>query len=418
MTHQRAMHYNSFFNRSLLLVVCVFALVAARCGSDPNLEGAKLDLDNKDYDRALENINKAIENDPVNAEAYALKGEILQEQLLDVSISPERTLLFEEMVDAYHNAVAIDAELDDEITSQMQTAFRNERYLAVQAYNGAQHAESENRADAFASAASLFHNASLIFPDSGTIYIDEANAYLSAGMFSNALDAYQGAIRSGLTDRTIYIRMASTLQLMADDHETADQRRALFRQAIQALLQGIESYSQDEEMQDMLLNLYAESELEEEALTFFRSQYDTKRGDKVYLYNYGTLLLRNHDYGEAAELLQEAVALDPSYTKALFNLGASLINEGVRLSQEYNDIATSLDQGNSTAGSESQLRRLDSDRQSLFSQAIVHLEEARRLADDSLEPSRDICRALFRAYGYSDQRTKAEEVRKCAEYES
>ena len=66
----------------LVLLLGGFLIMGANgCSSDPNVEGAKLDLRNKDYDRALENIDKALQNDPQNAEAYYLKGQVLQEML-------------------------------------------------------------------------------------------------------------------------------------------------------------------------------------------------------------------------------------------------------------------------------------------------------------------------------------------------
>ena len=69
----------------LALLFGGFLLIAADgCSSDPNVEGAKLDLKNKDYDRAMENIGKALESNPENAEALELKGQILQEQAFAV----------------------------------------------------------------------------------------------------------------------------------------------------------------------------------------------------------------------------------------------------------------------------------------------------------------------------------------------
>ena len=43
------------------------------------------------------------------------------------------------------------------------------------------------------------------------------------------------------------------------------------------------------------------------------------------MYNYGTLLLAAQDYPAAIQKLEAAVRLDPSYTKAHFNLGAAPI---------------------------------------------------------------------------------------------
>ncbi|NBW94064.1 MAG: hypothetical protein EBR20_06845, partial [Bacteroidetes bacterium] len=65
----------------LSLIFAAFLIAGADgCSSDPNVEGAKLDLRNQDYDRALGNLETALENNPQNAEAYELKGRVLSEK--------------------------------------------------------------------------------------------------------------------------------------------------------------------------------------------------------------------------------------------------------------------------------------------------------------------------------------------------
>ena len=72
----------------IILSLLVGALLmggADGCSSDPNVEGAKLDLRNQDYDRALRNLETALENNPQNAEAYELKGRVLSEKAFSTS---------------------------------------------------------------------------------------------------------------------------------------------------------------------------------------------------------------------------------------------------------------------------------------------------------------------------------------------
>ena len=74
---------------SWLFVVFVL-VVAAGCASNPNIEGARLDLRNKNYQRALDNINEALEIEPGSAEALVLKGDIISEMLSRISDDDER----------------------------------------------------------------------------------------------------------------------------------------------------------------------------------------------------------------------------------------------------------------------------------------------------------------------------------------
>ena len=85
--------------RSPLFICLVFASFvlfgADGCSSDPNVEGAKLDLRNKDYDRALQNLETALQTDPDNVDALELKGRVIGEMILGIRdiagmvISPE-----------------------------------------------------------------------------------------------------------------------------------------------------------------------------------------------------------------------------------------------------------------------------------------------------------------------------------------
>src|SRR5690606_18235214 len=158
--------------KGILLVVTLLltglVLGGAGCASDRNVEGAKLDLRNKDYARALENVNTALEKDPQNAEALDLKGRILQEQAFAVNDRDEHSRLIAEMIEAYKQAVAIDPSLQEDIDQRLRLAYYNEYQRGIQAFNRARE-DSEQYNDA----ALYFANASLIQPDSAGAYVNQ-----------------------------------------------------------------------------------------------------------------------------------------------------------------------------------------------------------------------------------------------------
>ena len=106
------------------LVACVFAVMllaaADGCSSDPNVEGAKLDLRNQDYDRALENVNTALENDPNNAEALELKGRILMAQADGVTDPAQHAQVIRDMVAAFNRAAEVDPGLAATVQLNLQ----------------------------------------------------------------------------------------------------------------------------------------------------------------------------------------------------------------------------------------------------------------------------------------------------------
>src|SRR5690606_10416953 len=67
-------------SRLAVALVCATFLLAGAdgCSSDPDVEGAKLYINNEEYDQALANLERAIANNPDNAEAHALKAEVLR----------------------------------------------------------------------------------------------------------------------------------------------------------------------------------------------------------------------------------------------------------------------------------------------------------------------------------------------------
>ena len=70
----------------LCSVLLGLLLLGAGCGGDPNVEGAKLalTLDDVDYDDYLAKLDESIAADPTNAEAFAVKGQLLQKQASEI----------------------------------------------------------------------------------------------------------------------------------------------------------------------------------------------------------------------------------------------------------------------------------------------------------------------------------------------
>src|SRR5690554_6698108 len=82
-------------SRLAVALVCATFLLAGAdgCSSDPDVEGAKLYINNEEYDQALANLERAIANNPDNAEAHALKAEVLRLKAEDLpQPAPRRPL--------------------------------------------------------------------------------------------------------------------------------------------------------------------------------------------------------------------------------------------------------------------------------------------------------------------------------------
>src|SRR5690606_2325594 len=97
-------------SRLLVALLCAVFLLAGAdgCSSDPDVEGAKLYIRQDDYASALENLERALANNPDNVEAHALKARVLYLQASGVRNPAERRPLIEQMRASLDRALALD----------------------------------------------------------------------------------------------------------------------------------------------------------------------------------------------------------------------------------------------------------------------------------------------------------------------
>ena len=397
----------------LALLFGGFLLIAADgCSSDPNVEGAKLDLKNKDYDRALENIAKALETNPDNADALELKGQILQEQATGVSDAAQHSAMVGEMMDAYNRTIEVDPTRSANVENQLKLAYYNEFQRGIQNFNRAQQASGSDRETIYGDAAAYFSNAAMIFPDSTGAYVNQAFAYISGGMSEKAIEPFEMAVERGDTSEDTFVYLADLYR----STQQADKGIAL-------LEKGRQIYPENESLQAQLMNFYVMGGRENEAVEVYQEAVNSEPNNKLYRYNYGSLLLELEDYDGAIEQLSVAADLDPEYSNAQYNLGAAYVNKAVMVNDEVNKLDDELrekkaglseDQANAM---QTQIDRMIEERTLLFQSAIQPLEKAKMLSEAAGADLKGICQALFQSYAQTKQTEKAQAVSECAGYD-
>ncbi len=392
----------------LVLLLGGFLLAGADgCSSDPNIEGAKLDLRNKDYDRALENIQAAIERNPQNAEAYYLKGQVLQEQAGSVNDLQQYGQIVDQMTEAYNQAIAIDAGLQDDIDQRLRLAYYNVFQKGVQAFN-----RGQNDKEAYNEAAAYFGIAGEVQPDSAGAFVNQGYSLLNAGRQNEAVTPFEQAIEKGDDQTETYIFLA--------DIYRANQRA---QDAVTLLERARERFPENPDIQAQLLNAYIEANQVDRAMETYQQAVEREPDNKLYRYNYGSLLLEAERYAEAVEQLQKATELDPEYGNAYYNLGAAYVNQAVDVSERINAIDDDLRANRSSMAAadvrqrEQEMEQLGQQRRGYFDQAIPPLERAKELVERNGDDASEVCRALFSAYVQTDQQAKAEAVASCAGYD-
>lgn len=386
----------------IALLVGAFLASGAGCSSDPNVEGAKLDLRNKDYDRALENVNEAIERNPENAEAWDLKGQILQEQLSATEDLQQHTQMVEEMVESYQRAQELGA--GDEVGQRLRLAFYNEFQRGFRDFE--QGREDEG---AFLDAIQHFKNAALIQPDSAGAYVNMAYAMINAGQQEEAIEPFEMAIELGEDAPDSYIYLSELYRVAGRSED-----------AVTLLEEAKETHPENADIDTALLNAYQAAGQTDQALEQYRAAVERDPNNKLYRYNYGTLLLGSDEFDEAITQLKAAIDLDPEYVDALSNLGSAYTNKAVVLNDQIREMDDALREERANLSDqevqqrEAEMDELVEQRTQMFRQAIEPLERAQAILVAQGEDAQRICFALFQAYAQTKQTDKAEEVAECA----
>ena len=142
--------------------------------------------------------------------------------------------------------------------------------------------------------------------------------------------------------------------------------------------------------------------------------------NKLFHYNYGTLLLEAEEYDGAIKHFQAAVDLDPEYSVAFYNLGATYVNKAVTINDQIQVLDDKLraERDNMSESdiesAEAELNEMVESRKEQFQMALDPLEKARALQAAAGEDVAVTCSALFTAYVQTGDDTKAEDAATCA----
>jgi tetratricopeptide (TPR) repeat protein len=389
---------------ALLCAVFLAGAVLTGCATgDPNINEAESALEDGNYEAALESVERALETNPENAQAYLTRADIYQDQAAEASDPEERVRLYEMVAEAQQQAIEINPELESEIQGQRQFAYIDLMQQGAQKFNEAQEAGEEAL---FQETASFFTSARLLEPDSSGAYINEAYARLNAGEREEVIPVLEQGIET--SPDTVDANLYSILGSLYVQNERYDD-------AITLLDEATGFYADNRELQELRLNAYTASGDVGEALSAYREQVEANPENPIFRYNYGSLLLNDEQYEEAATQLERATELNPENGDAFFNLGASYVNQAANLDDEISEIEERLreEEREATEEERGRLETLSSERQALIEQSIPPFEQAYDLLEPSSPNYSTVCRELYRSYVLVERTEDAEELESC-----
>jgi tetratricopeptide (TPR) repeat protein len=374
-----------------LLTLTLFVAGADSCGSDPNVTGARLEMQNEDYDRVLELTAAAIEANPDNEEAYFIRGEAYRMKAENTESAEARAELLTEMTQAYERSLELGHD-PAEITNRLQVAWGFEMNRGASAFRRA-----ADDPTAYDDAAASFGNAVVIQPDSSAGYLNQGLAYLAAGQSAEAAEPLQMAIDKGAESAEAYIYLG---RIYLSSEDRADD-------ALTVLEQGRELFPDNEELQTELLNAYVRAGQTERAIEAYETRIAAEPDNPLYRYNYGSLLLQAERYDESIEQLVQATDLDSQNANAYYNLGAAYQNKAA----SYNARIAELEDADA---SPAEVQAAITERGELLNEALPSLVRARELSEAGGEDAAPICQALFQVYASLGMDDEAQEAAECA----
>ena len=327
------MHRSKLF--MVLILLAGLAITGFECSST-ELTSAKLYIQQKNYNKALESLNKEVEKNPKSDEGYYLLGYVNGE-----------LGKYDDMVDAYNKSVAISHQFEKNIND-------SRKYFWAQLFNegvgyfqkGTNSKDKDSSTVYYDKSISSFSEAVKLEPDSSDTYKNLAFVYMSEQKYDNAIEPLQKLIdKEKSADGykylgEIYYDKAAKLRAKYESSKDAqDSVQALdyFNKTISLLEEGRKLYPNNSEILLLLSNSYIGAHKIDVAIDVFKAGVEQDPNNKYYRYNYGVLLLGNKDYQAAEEQFKKAIAIDPEYQNANYNLAVTLVKWGADLNKEAED---------------------------------------------------------------------------------
>jgi Tfp pilus assembly protein PilF len=387
-----------------MIIAALALLVLTGCGSSsPGVKTAQEALKRENYEEALSGIERALDQDSSNTEAYLLRATVLR-RMADSTMAPdEYKSLHRRAWEAEEDALSFDRDLREDVRTRRERVYEQEMNGGESAYNRAN--KNENQ-DLYRRSVSFFGAAGIALQDSTRPVLNEAFARLRVGERKKVIPILEEYVeRADSASRKAY-KVLGRLYLDNDQgHQAAD-----------LLDQATRTYPANQELQALRLNAYNQAGNADQALEAYREQVQKQPNVAMYRYNYGALLLEAERYADAIAQLKKAIEIQPAHLGSQYNLGAAYVNAALA----RDDSIAALEDGElsvpDTTSKEEQIDVLTQKRDSLFEKSVRPLERARKMGRAASTLRRDACRALMVAYVQTNRPNRAAQVEECTDF--
>ena len=326
----------------LSLLSMVFGFMAFDCSS-AELTGAKLYIQQKQFDKAKDALQKEVAKNPASDEGWYLLGTLYGE---DGN--------YDKMVEAYDKSVSASPKFAQQVIDSKKYYWATSFNKGVRFFNQAVRSEKPDSAKIFFdNAIDMFKSTIIIEPDSISGYSNLAMVYVSAKHLDDAVVPLEKIIKIGKSPEAfstlgqIYVDKGISLKdeykktKVVDDSLKSEE---YLNKAIQILEEGKAKFPDNSEILLRVSNAYIIAGKMDVAMNAFKEGVIKEPKNQYYRYNYGVVLLNLKEYENAIEQFKEAVSIDPEYASAIYNLAVSYVKWGAAIREIADKKAETADE--------------------------------------------------------------------------
>ncbi len=272
-------------NLTRVLSVGLLALFLYSCSaSNPNIESAKLNLQHKDYQKALTSLDKAIAQDSTDAEAYYYKGYVYSKMANEDSLD-QKVADFKKMHQNYEKAKELYKTLGKADSKEMTLMRMETVNMWTHEHNAAVHLaanDSTKEPGDLNKAVDHLQNAIAISPDSLISYEVLAEVYDMQGNTSQAENVLTEILqKSSKPPVNDYLRLAQFYQ-----------KNKNYDKSVDVLNKAKQNYPDNVKIIQSLANTYLAMNDDQNAVATVKTLISTDSTNVQYHLVYGTELYK------------------------------------------------------------------------------------------------------------------------------
>lgn len=324
------MKNSNLFIAGMLLLAIMFS--GFECSST-ELTSAKLYIQQKNWDKALETLQADVAKNPKSDEGFYLMGTVYSE--LDKT---------DEMINSFDKSLAISDKYAKSISEYRTFQWANNFNRGVSLFQRGNKTTDEDSAKMFFNMAiDSYNKAILLEPDSAETYRNLAFAYLTTNQAEESIEPLKKLIAIDHAEegyqylgQVYYSLGANMMNDYKNNTNVADSVKGMeyLENSISTLNEGLAKYPENADMQVALTSAYIAADRIDVAMSSAQKLVENDPMNKTYRYNYGVLLLNAEKYSEAETQLKKAIEIDPDYENAIYNLGVTYVKWGTAMNKD------------------------------------------------------------------------------------